>query len=459
MSQDPSATLEQPPEDLTPQGAAEAAAVVDLADALAALDEVNPLRLAGRVTEVTGLVVRATIPGVRVGELVFIDEGDRRLRAEVVGFRGEEVVLMPLGPVAGIGPESMVSPTGKPLSVDVGPGLLGRVLDGLGQPCDGAGPIAGHTVAWSVERPAPDPLARQRINRPLALGVRAIDGLLTVGEGQRVGLFAGSGVGKTTLLGQIARNADVDVAVVALVGERGREVREFLEDTLGAEGLAKAVVVCATSDEPPLVRLKSAFVATAIAEWFRDAGKRVLLIMDSLTRFARAQREVGLAAGEPPSRQGYPPSVFAMLPRLVERAGQSSRGSITAVYSVLVPASDMDEPVADETRGVLDGHIVLSRRLAERGHFPAIDVLPSLSRVMPAVTDEAHRAAAKRLRELVATFEDKRDFIALGAYKPGADARVDEAVAKMDRINGFLRQAVGERSGLEETRRRLFAVV
>lgn len=448
-----------PAPDLVVDEPGAAAAVVDLAEALAALDEVNPLRLVGRVTEVTGLVVRATIPGVRVGELVFIDEGDRRLRAEVVGFRGEEVVLMPLGPVAGIGPESMVSPTGRPLFVEVGDGLLGRVLDGLGQPCDGRGPLAGPTSAWSVERPAPDPLTRQRISRALALGVRAIDGLLTVGEGQRVGLFAGSGVGKTTLLGQIARNADVDVVVIGLVGERGREVREFLEDTLGAEGLAKAVVVCATSDEPPLVRLKSAFVATSIAEWFRERGQRVLLIMDSLTRFARAQREVGLAAGEPPSRQGYPPSVFALLPRLLERAGQSAQGSITAIYSVLVPASDMDEPVADETRGVLDGHIVLSRRLAERAHFPAIDVLPSLSRLMPAVTEEVHRAAAKRLRELVGTYEDKRDFIALGAYKPGADPRVDEAVAKIERINGFLRQAVNERSAYEETKRRLLAVV
>ena len=310
-----------------------------------------------------------------------------------------------------------------------------------------------------MDRAAPDPLTRRRIVRPLSLGVRAVDGLLTVGEGQRVGLFAGSGVGKTTLLGQIARNADVDVAVIALVGERGREVREFLEDTLGPQGRAKAVVVCATSDEPSLVRIKSAFVATAIAEWFRAQGQRVLLIMDSLTRFARAQREVGLAAGEPPSRQGYPPSVFALLPRLLERAGNSDHGSITAIYSVLVAAGDMDEPIADETRGVLDGHIVLSRDLAERGHYPAIDVLPSLSRLMSAVADHDHLRAANRLRELVSIYEDKRDYIALGAYKRGSDPRVDEAIVKMDRINQFLRQGVSEHSTLEETRRRLLAVV
>jgi len=433
--------------------------VVDLASALATLDEVNPLRLAGRVTEVTGLVLKATIPGVRVGELVFIDEGNQRLRAEAVGFRDEEVVLMPLGPVAGIGPDSMVSPTGRPLSVQVGPGLLGRVLDGLGQPCDGAGPIAGETTGWAVDRASPDPLTRRRIHAPLSLGVRAIDGMLTVGEGQRVGLFAGSGVGKSTLLGQIARNTDADVTIIALVGERGREVREFLDDTLGPQGLAKAVVVCATSDAPSLVRLKSAFVATAIAEWFRDQGKRVLLIMDSLTRFARAQREVGLAAGEPPSRQGYPPSVFALLPRLLERAGQSNLGSITAVYSVLVAGGDLDEPVADEARGILDGHIVLSRALAERGHYPAIDVLPSLSRVMAAVTDDEHQRAAIKLRELLSVYEDKRDLIAVGAYKRGADPRVDEALNKIDRISNFLRQGVRERSTIEEARRRLLAAI
>ena len=440
-------------------------ALVELGEALRALDQVNPRRLAGQVTEVTGLVVRATIPGVRVGELVFLDmealpgQGNRpRLQAEVVGFRGDEVVLMPLGEVAGIGPDAVVSPTGRPLTVQVGQGVLGRVLDGLGQPMDGQGPIAGPTEEWAVQRPAPDPLRRRRVTKPLALGVRAIDGFLTVGEGQRVGLFAGSGVGKSTLLGQIARNTEADVNVICLVGERGREVTEFLQDALGPAGRARSVVICATSDAPSLVRLKSTFVATAVAEWFRDQGKRVLLMMDSLTRFARAQREVGLAAGEPPARQGFPPSVFAMLPRLLERTGNSHVGSITAIYAVLVSGSDMEEPIADEVRGILDGHIVLSRALCDRNHWPAIDVLPSLSRVMGQVVDQGHREAAARVRELMAAYEQKRDLIALGAYRRGSDQLTDEAIAAMDEITAFLRQGAHEVSSFEDTRRRLLAL-
>ena len=442
-------------------------ALVDLGDALKALDQVNPRRLAGRVTEVTGLVVRAAIPGVRVGELVYIDReampgaagAEPRLRAEVVGFRGDEVVLMPLGEVAGIGPDAVVSPTGRPLGVRVGPGLLGRVLDGLGEASDGQGPIAGPTEEWAVDRPAPDPLTRRRVAKPLALGVRAIDAFLTVGEGQRVGLLAGSGVGKSVLLGQIARQTEADINVIALVGERGREVTEFIEDALGPEGRARSVVICATSDTPSLVRLKSAFVATAVAEWFRARGQRVLLMMDSLTRFARAQREVGLAAGEPPARQGFPPSVFALLPRLLERAGNSDVGSITALYTVLVSGGDMDEPIADEVRGILDGHIVLARALCDRNHWPAIDVLPSLSRVMNAVVDERHRQAAGHVRELLAAYEQKRDLIALGAYKRGSDDRTDEAIAAMDAINAFLRQGTHENTSFAETRKRLFALV
>ncbi|HEY4187756.1 MAG TPA: type III secretion system ATPase SctN [Polyangia bacterium] len=427
----------------------------DLRLALARLETANPLRVVGRVTEVTGLVVRATIPGIHVGELVFIDAGGSRLQAEVVGFRGEEVVLMPLGEATGIGPDAVVSATGRPLGVRVGNGLLGRVLGGLGEPIDGLGPIAGDTVDWPVDRAAPDPLRRRRIERPLAMGVRAIDGFLTVGEGQRLGLFAGSGVGKSTLLGQMARNSDAEVNVICLVGERGREVVEFLEQSLGVAGRARSVVVCATSDAPSLVRLKSTFVATAIAEWFRAEGRRVLFMMDSLTRFARAQREVGLAAGEPPARQGYPPSVFAMLPRLLERTGNDARGSITALYTVLVAGGDMDEPIADEVRGILDGHIVLSRELAARNHWPAIDVLPSLSRVMGAVVDGEHRAAAARARELLATYESHRDLIALGAYQRGADARTDEAIARMDGLQEFLRQATDEVASFAETRQRL----
>ena len=442
---------------------------VDTAQALEVLERANPLRVAGRVSEVTGLVVRATVPSVRVGELVFIDvEGlpasvsqtrGARLRAEVVGFRGDEVVLMPLGSVAGIGPDALVSPTGRTLTVEVGEGLLGRVLDGLGQPMDGAGPLAGPTEAWPMDRPAPDPLLRRRVCRPLSLGVRAIDAFLTVGEGQRIGLFAGPGVGKSMLLGQIARNTEADVNVIGLVGERGREVVEFMEDALGEQGRARSVVVCATSDAPSLVRLKSAFVATAIAEWFRDRGKRVLLMMDSLTRFARAQREVGLAAGEPPVRQGFPPSVFALLPRLLERTGNSDRGSITAMYNVLVAGGDMEEPVADEARSILDGHIVLSRALGERGHWPAVDVLASLSRVMGFVADREHLEAAARARDILAAYEEKRDLVLLGAYKPGSDPRLDRALAKIDAVHAFLRQGTRETSSLGETRKRLLALV
>lgn len=443
--------------------------LLDIAEALSKLDQINPLRVAGRVTEVTGLVVRATIPGVRVGEQVYIDrdplpakhslKDGQRLRAEVVGFRGEEVVLMPLGPVAGIGPDSVVSPSGAPLTIEVGTGLLGRVVNGLGEPMDGKGPLAGVTVPYAIERSAPDPLQRKRITQILAFGVRAIDAFCTIGEGQRIGLFAGSGVGKSTLLGQIARNTEAEVNVICLVGERGREVAEFIEDSLGEEGRGRSVVVCATSDVPSLVRLKSAFVATAIAEWFRDQGKRVLLMMDSLTRFARAQREVGLAAGEPPARQGYPPSVFALLPRLLERTGNSDRGSITALYTVLVAGGDMEEPIADEVRGILDGHIILSRDLGNRNHWPAIDVLASLSRVMSAVVDSEHRQMAGRVRELLAIYEQKRDLILLGAYKQGSDARTDLAIAKNEAITAFLRQSTHEQVSPTDTRHRLMKLI
>ena len=434
------------------------ASLIELGEALSALDAINPLRISGRVTEVTGLVVRATVPGIRMGEMVII-ESTPRLRAEVVGFRGDEAVLMPLGEVGGVGPDALVSPMGRPLSIRMGEGVLGRVLDGLGEPMDGKGPLQGELEDWSVDRPAPDPLTRRRVDRPLTMGVRAIDSLLTIGEGQRVGVFAGSGVGKSMLMGQIARNTDAEVNVICLVGERGREVVEFLEDALGPQGRARSVVICATSDAPSLVRLKSAFVATAVAEWFRDRGKKVLLMMDSVTRFARAQREVGLAAGEPPARQGYPPSVFALLPRLLERTGNSDKGSITALYTVLVSGGDLEEPISDEARGILDGHIILSRELGDRNHWPAIDVLPSLSRVMPAVTDEPHRRAAGKLRELLATYERQRDLILLGAYQAGADPRTDEAVAKIDSINGFLRQGTHENAAFSETKRRLIALV
>jgi ATP synthase in type III secretion protein N len=433
---------------------------LDVDRALARLERAAPRREAGRVVEVTGLVVRATVPGIRVGELCWIEppgadvDAGPRVQAEVVGFRGDEAVLMPLGELAGIGPDARVTTTGRPLTIGVAPGLLGRVLDGLGRPADGGGPLEG-AVPWLVDRPAPDPLRRARVSRALPLGVRALDGLLTVGEGQRVGLFAGSGVGKSTLLGQIARQAEADVNVIALVGERGREVGEFLDASLGAAGRARSVVVCATSDAPSLVRLRSAFVATAVAEWFRAQGKRVLFMLDSLTRVARAQREVGLAAGEPPARQGYPPSVFAMLPRLLERTGTDETGSITALYTVLVAGGDMDEPIADEVRGILDGHVVLSRELASRGHFPAIDVVASLSRLMTAVAEAPHRAAAARLRAWLAAYERHRDLIVLGAYERGSDAATDAALARWDALTAFLRQDTDEAAPYAETRRRL----
>jgi type III secretion system H+-transporting two-sector ATPase len=432
----------------------EADGAIDLEPYLARLDDVVPLGVRGRVVEVTGLVIKARVPGVRIGELCFIETPlrDEPVRAEVVGFRSELVYLMGLGDLTGLGPDSEVRPTGHIMTVRVGPGLLGRVLDGLGRPADGKGPLApGETAEYPVYASPPDPLQRRRVTRALPVGVRAMDGLLTVGEGQRVGIFAAAGGGKSTLLGMIARNTVADINVIALIGERGREVLDFIEENLGAEGLARSVVVVATSDQPTLVRLKSAYVATAVAEYFRDQGKRVVLVLDSITRFARAQREAGLAVGEPPARAGFPPSVFAVLPRLLERAGNSDRGSITAFYTVLVEGDDMTEPVADEARSILDGHVVLSRDLAGRGHYPAIDVLRSASRVMPAVAADGHQRAAQKVRELIATYERHRDLILLGAYKPGTDARVDEALERWPAIEAWLRQGTRDRTGFEDT--------
>lgn len=422
-----------------------------------ALEGIDPLRVTGRVHSVVGLSIRASIPGIRVGESVQIERlGRSAVLAEVIGFVDDEALLLPLGNVSGIGPDDVVRPLGTSFSIPCGEALLGRVLDGLGQPMDGGPALRGESFA--VMRSPPDPMSRRRIEKPLLLGIRALDGLLTVGEGQRVGLFAGSGVGKSTLLGQIARQTEADVFVVCLIGERGREVREFIDDSLGKTGLSRGVVVCATSDAPALVRMKSAYVATAIAEWFRDQGKRVLLLMDSVTRFARAAREVGLAAGEAPARRGYPPSVFALLPGLLERSGNSDRGSITAFYNVLVEGGDMDEPVADEVRGILDGHVILEREIGARGRWPAIDVLHSLSRVMDSVTTTEHQKSAARLREHLAHYEAKRDLISLGAYKSGSDARLDAAIARIDKIEAFLRQKRDEHSPLPNTLRSLEAL-
>lgn len=444
---------------LRAEGAAERARALAAAEA-ARTGVGTPGAADGRVTEVVGLVLRAEAPGLGLGELAWIvRRSGAPLPAEVVGFRGDEVLLLPLGELADVHPRAPVLRTGSPLRVLAGDALLGRVLDGLGVPIDGGPALDPATTEWwAVDRPAPPPLERPRIAAPLATGVRAIDGLLTLGEGQRVGLFAGAGVGKSTLLGQIARTAAADVTVVCLVGERGRELGEFLADGLGASR-RRAVVVCATADAPSLVRLRAAQVATAIAEWFRDRrGARVLLLVDSLTRVARAQREVGLSIGEPPARHGYPPSVFALLPRLVERAGRAAAGSITGVYTVLVAGGDLDEPIADEARGILDGHVVLDRRLAARGQFPPIDVLASVSRVMPAITSRSHQAAAATARRRLAVFEEHRDLVALGAYKPGSNPALDDALAHVPALEAVLRQDAADATGLSDTVGRLEAL-
>jgi type III secretion protein N (ATPase) len=430
---------------------------LDIEALRAKLAGVATVRATGRVLGVTGLRLRFAMPGVRVGDVVLVRRRGEPLLCEVVGFERGEAIGMALGALAGVGPDDEVEATGAPLEVRAGRSLLGRVVDGLGRPFDGGPLIEGELVP--VDRDPPAALARRPVAKPLATGVRVLDGLLTLGEGQRVGLFAGSGVGKSTLLGAIARGTDADFVVVALVGERGREVGEFLERSLGPHGRAKSVVVVATSDVAALERLRAAQVATAYAEHFRDEGARVLLLVDSVTRFARAQREVGLAAGEPPARRGYPPSVFAMLPRLLERAGQSARGSVTAIYTVLVEGGDMDEPIADEVRGILDGHIVLGREVAARGRYPAVDVTVSLSRVMDSIVAPEHRAAARRARALLATYEAKRDLVALGAYAKGSDKELDEAILRIPRLEAFLAQDAADKSPMAATIAALAAAV
>ncbi len=421
---------------------------------LAQLAEAPSVETKGRIKEVVGLVARARIPEAFVGELCEIrnPRSKTSVLAEVSGFADGDALLMPLGSLENIGAASEVIPLGRGLTVRVGPELLGRVLNGLGEPMDtrDKGPLLC-TQEYPVMAPAPDPLRRIRVTKPLSLGVRVIDSMLTCGEGQRVGLFAAAGVGKSTLIGMIARNTEADVNVIGLIGERGREVRDFIEHDLGPAGMARSVIVCATSDQPSLVRLKGAYVATAIAEYFRDQGLKVLLMMDSVTRFARAQREVGLACGEPPARAGYTPSVFAELPKLLERSGNSDKGSITAFYTVLVAGDDMNEPVADEVRSILDGHIILSRDLAARGHYPAISVLDSVSRVMRAVMDKPHCDAANKLRETLAAYEKSRDLILLGAYESGSDPVTDRAIAYMADIDAFLKQPTDEKSDFAET--------
>jgi flagellum-specific ATP synthase len=416
-----------------------------------ALRDADLHRRHGRVRDLIGLIVEATGLEAEVGEVCTIDTGRGRqpVPAEVVGFRQGRTLLMALGEADGIGPGARVSATGRPLRVDVSDDLLGRALDGLGRPIDGLGPVAS-AISRPAQVPPPDPLERPRITDRMTLGVRALDSLVPCGYGQRLGIFAGSGVGKSSLLGMIARSTSAEVNVICLVGERGREVREFIERDLGPEGLARSVVVVATSDQPALVRIKAAFTATSIAEHFRDQGKQVLLMMDSVTRFAMAQREVGLAIGEPPATRGYTPSVFALLPKLLERSGTSRAGSITGLYTVLVDGDDMNEPIADAVRSILDGHVVLSRDLAHAGHYPAIDVLASVSRLVGEVTDPEVRAAGNEVRKLMAAYKEKADLIAIGAYQPGTDPLTDAAIAAREPINGFLRQSVEQTSTAED---------
>ena len=415
------------------------------------LNKLDLLRVVGKVTQVVGLVVEAKVQGVSVGEIcnIMVDS-TRYILSEVVGFKEDKVLLMPLGQVAGIRPGSRIYATGAPIQVKVGPKLLGRVLNGLGEPMDGKGDIEFEEL-YPVDQNPPDPIKRPRITKVLKTGVKAIDGLLTLGRGQRVGIFAGSGVGKSTLMGMLARNCEAEVNVISLVGERGREVKDFIEESLGEEGLKKSVVICATSDNPPVIRLKGALVGTAVAEYFRDQGRDVLFMMDSVTRFSMAQREIGLATGEPPTTKGYTPSVFAMLPRLMERAGTSEKGSITAIYTVLVDGGDMDEPIADAARGILDGHILLDRGLAAKNHYPCIEIGHSVSRLFSAICDNKHKKAAGQLREVLARYTEAEDLINIGAYVKGSNPKIDGAIEKIDAVNTLLRQQTDEDIPFEET--------
>ena len=408
-----------------------------------ALKEKKYYRKLGKVSKIVGLTIESIGPDARLNDLCRITSdksGGQEVMAEVVGFKDNRVLLMPFESVDGIGPGSLVENTGDVLRVKVGPEILGKVVDGLGRPIDGS--EIEHGEAYSVEAPAPDPMTREIIHEVLPLGVKAVDGLITVGKGQRIGIFAGSGVGKSTLLGMFARNTKADINVIALIGERGREVREFIERDMGEEGMKRSVVVVATSDKPALIRNKAAKTATAIAEYFRDQGKDVLLMMDSLTRFSMAQREIGLASGEPPVTRGYPPSVYSEMPKLLERAGTAGQGSITGLYTVLVDGDDFNEPITDTARSILDGHIMLSRKLGHKNHYPAIDILQSISRVMSQIATKEHKQLAGKLKTVMATYNEAEDLINIGAYKAGSNKNIDFAISKIDKVNDFLTQGV-----------------
>jgi ATP synthase in type III secretion protein N len=420
----------------------------------AALRTVQPLTIKGRVVQATGTMIRSTVSGVKIGQLCIIKNPfeTSHIFAEVIGFSNDETLLTPIGDISGIALDAQVFPSAKFLMVPVGPTLLGRILDGLGYPMDvqERGPLKPIGY-YPLNATSPAPLKRKLISKPISLGLRAIDGLMTCGEGQRLGIYGATGVGKSVFLATLAKNASADINVIALIGERGREVKEFIKNDLGASGLERSVVIVSTSDRSSLERLKAAYTATAIAEYFRDNGNSVLLMVDSITRFARAQREIGLAAGEPPTRRGFPPSVFTILPKLMERAGTSEKGSITGFYTVLVEGDDLNEPVADETRSILDGHIVLSRELAAQNHFPAVDVLHSISRLMNNIVDEHHKRISSRARRIIAKYKEMELLVKVGEYKKGTDAEADEAIAKINDVKQFLRQDVNEASNFKQT--------
>jgi flagellum-specific ATP synthase len=424
---------------------------VNLKKYMPVMQSIRPMRFHGKVAQVVGLVIEGFCPETTVGSLCEIHPmSGQPIPAEVVGFRDNKTLLMPLGELRGIGLGSLISVRRQKSALGVGNALLGRVINGLGEPIDDKGPIAVEEEYPIYANPV-NPMKRAPIKLPLDLGIRAINGLLTCGEGQRVGIMAGSGVGKSTMLGMIARHTEADVNVIALIGERGRELREFMEKDLQEEGLRKSVVVVATSDQPPLVRMRGAYIATTIAEFFQAQGKRVLLMMDSATRFAMAMREVGLAIGEPPTTKGYTPSVFAALPRLLERTGNFSRGSITGLYTVLVEGDDFNEPISDAMRSILDGHIVLSRELAARSIYPPIDVLSSISRVMTNVTDKMHQRLAGKFREALALYRQSEDLINIGAYKPGSNAKIDYVIGKMEEIIAYQKQEVHDSCSVEDS--------
>jgi flagellum-specific ATP synthase len=428
---------------------------VDLSKYEMQLQTVDLMPYRGTIVRVAGMMVESKGPPVGIGHLCEIRLADgHRVLAEVIGFHDENRVLMPLEGIDGIAPSDVVIARSSPRYIRLDDGILRRVLDGLGRPIDGKGPLGGRELR-KLDNTSIAPLSRRKITDPLAFGVRSFDGLLTCGKGQRIGIFAGSGVGKSTLLGEIARASEADVNVLALIGERGREVRQFLEESLGPDGLARSVVVVATADASPIQRVKGAFTAITIAEYFRDQGKDVLFMMDSLTRLAQAQREIGLAAGEPPTTRGYCPSVFSMLPKLTERLGCAEAGSITGVMTVLVEGDDMNDPVADSARSLLDGHIVLSRKLAEQGHYPAVDILQSVSRLMTSVADREHVVAAQRFRAIYSTYRNAEDLINIGAFSPGSNDRIDKAISLIDQVNDYLIQPVGTRSAFDETVRQL----